>query len=155
MTKKNLGKLAHFKLMRKPVECRCAYVHQDQKLLMRISRSDLIAQEAKYHLTCLVLRYTKADRITCGGSDCDESNQSHGRPIVFAQAVEYISDCRIQDSHAVFRLADILKLYTEALESLAVLVENCIVCSITFWVLWPTTHPVQPKMSSACFQRQS
>ena len=114
--------------------------------------SDLIAQEAKYHLTCLVLLYTKADRITCGGSDSDESNQSHG--IVFAQVVEYISDCRTQDSRAVFRLADILKLYTEALESLGVLVENCIVCSITFWILWPTTHPVQPKMSSACFQRQ-
>ena len=51
--------------------CRCANVLQDQKLLMRISGSDLIAQEAKYHLTCLVLLYTKADCITCGGSDID------------------------------------------------------------------------------------
>ena len=151
MTKKNLGKLAHFKLMR--------------KLLMRISGSDLIAQEAKYHLTCLFPLYRKADHITCGGSDSDESNQtlyqSHG--IVFAQVVAYISNCRTQDSRVVYRLADILKPYNKAQESQGVSVDtrshstrwkNCIVCSITFWILRPKTQPAQLKMCSACFQRQ-
>lgn len=37
----------------------CAYQLQDQKSLVKLSGGDLIAQEVKYHLSCLVSVYNK------------------------------------------------------------------------------------------------
>lgn len=95
----------------------CAYQLQDQKLLVKLSGGDLIAQEAKYHLSCLVSLYNKARNLK---GDAEEENSdavNHG--LAFAGLVSYIEESRLDDAIApVFKLSDLLSMYKARLEQL-------------------------------------
>jgi len=92
----------------------CAKVLVDSTLLAKLSDSDLIAQEAKYHLICLVTLYKSRDRVVRQQSkvDCSELKSVHG--LVFAQLVSYIDEVRSDVSVApVFKLATLAKMYSD------------------------------------------
>lgn len=94
----------------------CALKLEDKALLAKLSAGDLIAQEAKYHLQCLVSLYNKArDSEARIGSDVDAMN--HG--IAFAELVSFMEDVRSDDAVApVFKLTQLTNLYSNRLEQL-------------------------------------
>lgn len=96
----------------------CAYELQDQRLLAKLSGGDLIAQEAKYHLSCLVSLYNRARNVFKEDRDEEDlSTVNHG--LAFAGLVSYIEESRLDEDIApVFKLSDLLSLYQTRLEQL-------------------------------------
>ena len=91
----------------------CAVKLQDERLLTKLSQGpDLIALESKYHPTCLVRLYKKADSLT----DEADKNEDDTCPesIALAELVAYIED----SSESIFKLADLAKAYESRLEQL-------------------------------------
>ena len=101
----------------------CARNVNDGKLLARLSIGDAIAQELKYHLECLTdlynrershLRATKRHE-----QECAPEEDAH--PQAFSELVTYLVETsRSSEGPTVFRLADIVNLYTKRLEQLGV-----------------------------------
>ena len=101
----------------------CARNVNDGKLLARLSIGDAIAQELKYHLECLTdlynrershLRATKRHE-----QECAPEEDAH--PQAFLELVTYLVETsRSSEGPTVFRLADIVNLYTKRLEQLGV-----------------------------------
>ncbi|KAG0714703.1 hypothetical protein GWK47_001512 [Chionoecetes opilio] len=89
---------------------------QDKSLLAKLSAGDLIAQEARYHLPCLLSLYNRArETKTYEESGVDKMN--HG--LAFAELVSYIEDTRMDSLVApIFKLSDLVDLYTTRLELL-------------------------------------
>lgn len=100
----------------------CALKIQDQKLIAQLSHSDLVAQEAKYHTNCLATLYNASKRKTEEGEKENFDSVSHG--IALAELIGYIEDTKlsvtVNDIAPVFKLADLLKLYTDRLVELGV-----------------------------------
>ena len=100
----------------------CALKLQDKQLLAKLSVGDLIAQDAQYHVQCLVSLYNRArDRKqpeeSDEESDVHEDTVNHG--IVFAELVSYIEDVCIDNLVApVFKLTDLIHLYSTRLKQL-------------------------------------
>ena len=95
---------------------------QDQKLLARLSARDLIAQDAMYHLQCLVALYNRA-RETKASEDFDVHAMNHG--IAFAELVSYIEEPHKDNLVAsVFKLADLTNLYSVRLKQLGTDIEG-------------------------------
>ena len=91
----------------------CAVKLQDERLLTKLSQGpDLIALESKYHPTCLVRLYKKADSLT----DEADKNEDDICPesIALAELVAYIED----SSESIFKLADLSKAYESRLKQL-------------------------------------
>ena len=81
----------------------------------------MVALEAKYHIKCLVSLYNRAQKTKVEGyRDADEKEALSG--IAFAELVMYIEEmCQLDEETApVFKLSDLLQLYTTRLEQLAV-----------------------------------
>lgn len=94
----------------------CAVKLQDKELLAKLSAGDLIAQDAKYHLPCLVSLYNRA-RETTTSEDSNADALNHG--IAFAELVSYIEDCRKDTELApIFKLTDLTNLYNTRLMQL-------------------------------------
>ena len=94
----------------------CAVKLQDKQLLAKLSAGDLIAQDALYHLPCLVSLYNRA-RETTTSEDTNADALNHG--IAFAELVSYIEDCRKDTELApIFKLTDLISLYTTTLKQL-------------------------------------
>ncbi|CAG2215325.1 unnamed protein product [Mytilus edulis] len=97
----------------------CAQKLQDTALLAKLSAGDLVAQEAKYHVKCLIYLYRKASRVANddeseGGT---QSPISHG--IALAELVSFIEESRSEDNVApVFKMSDLLKMYGNRLEKM-------------------------------------
>ena len=91
----------------------CAIKLQDKLLLAKLSAGDLIAQDAQYHVQCLVSLYNWARETKISDSfDVDTVNQG----IAFAELVSYIEDSRMDDLFApVFKLTDLVNLYSTRL----------------------------------------
>lgn len=91
---------------------------QDKQLLAKLSSGDLIAQDAKYHVQCLVSLYNRArDSEIKECHDLDVDNVNHG--IAFAELVTYIEDTCMDDLIApVFKLKDLVNLYSTRLKQL-------------------------------------
>ncbi|KAG0721176.1 hypothetical protein GWK47_046968 [Chionoecetes opilio] len=89
---------------------------QDKSLLAKLSAGDLIAQEARYHLPCLLSLYNRArETKTYEESGVDKMN--HG--LAFAELVSYIEYTRMDSLVApVFKLSDLVDLCTTRLEQL-------------------------------------
>lgn len=86
------------------------------RLLAKFSAGDLIAQDAQYHVQCLVSLYNKA-RGTKGSEVSDADTVNHG--IAFAELVSYIEDARMDDLVApIFKLTDLVNLYITRLKQL-------------------------------------
>ncbi|KAJ8372691.1 hypothetical protein AAFF_G00280200 [Aldrovandia affinis] len=88
----------------------------DKALLAKLSAGgDLIAQDAQYHVKCLVSLYNKARATKTTVDEQDDIN--HG--IALGELVSYIDDARMDALVApVFKLVDLTRLYTTRLEQL-------------------------------------
>ena len=91
-------------------------VIKDQVLISKLgSAGDLIAQEAKYHNKCLANLYNKTRAIHSRQNE--NAHFSSSSSIAFAELISYLKDCRVENDNQSFRLADLVKLYTERLIS--------------------------------------
>ncbi len=92
---------------------------QDQKLLAKLSAGDLIAQEAKYHLKCLMQLYHKAQVME--SKDTQSRTDMFNKGIALAELLAYIEEARTDEDVApVFKLADLARLYSKRLKQLGV-----------------------------------
>lgn len=98
----------------------CALKLQDQELIAKLSSGDLVAQDAKYHAPCLVKLYNAASRLTEVGRQGNTDGVSHG--IALVELLGYIEDTKMADQSVapIFKLSDLLKLYTDRLRNLGV-----------------------------------
>ncbi len=88
---------------------------QNKQLLAKLSAGDLIAQDALYHLPCLVSLYNRARETASQDTNADAIN--HG--VAFAELVSYIEDCRKDTELApIFKLTDLVTLYITRLKQL-------------------------------------
>ena len=95
----------------------CAHNLQDQPLIAKLSAGDLIAQEVKYHLNCLVALYNR-NRAATHSTD-EESTDATNHGIAFAELVSYIEDACMDEFVApVFRMTDLKNLYINRLAQL-------------------------------------
>ena len=69
----------------------CVLKLQDRQLLAKLSAGDLIAQDAQYHLQCLVALYNRAREVKTS-KEPDVQAANHG--IAFAELVSYIEEAR-------------------------------------------------------------
>ena len=99
----------------------CANTLKDESLLVKLGEEDLIAQDAKYHVQCLVSYYNKARALQADKGHDDDMNDS----IAFDGLLSYIEDVRMDSLVApVFELKDLVKLYATSLEQLGTSVEG-------------------------------
>jgi len=90
---------------------------QDEKLLAQLSAGDLVAQEAKYHPKCLVGLYNRAAEKQKEITEKSKDEIRHG--IALAELITYIEEAQMEEEVApVFKLADLIKLYSRRLEQL-------------------------------------
>jgi hypothetical protein len=83
----------------------------------------MMALEAKYHDTCLVALYNKVSRANTSSESDGPDARLHG--IVFAELVAYMEDFRNEEDIApIFKLADLVGLYTARLKQLGASVLN-------------------------------
>jgi len=94
---------------------KCALKLQDNELLAKLSEGDLIAQDAQYHVQCLVSLYNRVRaKEAKPSSDSDVYTMNEG--IAFAELVSYIEDCCLDSTTApVFKLADLVNMYSTRL----------------------------------------
>jgi hypothetical protein len=98
----------------------CALKLQDQELTAKLSSGDLVAQDGKYHAPCIVKLYNAASRKTAVDRQRNTDGVSHG--IALAELLGYIEDTKMveQSVAPIFKLSDLLKLYTDRLRHLGV-----------------------------------
>ena len=97
---------------------KCAHDLQDENLLAKLSAGDLIAQEAKYHAKCLTNLYNRACAKV--SQDQDASDDQICKGIALAELISYTEEKRQDEDVKVFRLADLVNLYTDRLNQLGV-----------------------------------
>ena len=78
----------------------------------------MIAQDAKYHLKCLVSLYNKTEAIHDRNNQ--QSMEDFNHLIALAELLAYIDESRKDDDIRVFKLADLSKLYSTRLQQLGV-----------------------------------
>ena len=100
----------------------CAKLLNDGKLLAILSGGDAIAQELKYHLTCLTGLYNrKKSHLRTLKKESSQQTETDILPLVLSELVNYILEtCRSSDGPTIFRLADMTNLYQQRLEQLGV-----------------------------------
>jgi hypothetical protein len=98
----------------------CALKLQDQKLIAQLCHGDLVAQETKYHSPCLVKLYNACIRKVEKGKHENSDGVSHG--IALVELIGYIQDTKmsVRDVAPIFKLTDLLQLYTDRLIELGV-----------------------------------
>ena len=103
-------------------EQKCAILLQDEKLLAKLSAGDILAQELKYHTSCLIRLYRRAQPNT----ENNEEREQMLNGLVFAELVEHIQEERDQapeDELTVFKLADLPKSTSNTFKTMAYLAE--------------------------------
>ena len=95
----------------------CALQLQDKPLLAKLSAGDMVAQDAEYHVKCLVSLYNRARGTEKYSAESDADAVNHG--IAFAELVSYIEDARMDNLVApIFKLSDLVSLYSNRLKQL-------------------------------------
>ena len=95
----------------------CALQLQDKPLLAKLSAGDMVAQDAEYHVKCLVSLYNRARGTETYSAESDADAVNHG--IAFAELVSYIEDARMDNLVApIFKLSDLVSLYSNRLKQL-------------------------------------
>ena len=96
----------------------CVLKLQGKPLLAKLSAGDLIAQEAKYHVQCLVFLYNKVREKEESEESSFGDAANHG--IAFAELVSYIEDVRMNNNLVapVFKLSDLVNLNSKRLEQM-------------------------------------
>ena len=97
---------------------RCAIELEDQKLIAKLSCGDLVAQDARYHANCLAMLYNSHSRSTAEKQGNNFNGVLYGTAL--AELVGFIEETRQnnKDVITVFRLADLVRLYSNRLEDL-------------------------------------
>ena len=96
----------------------CATDLQDQQLLIRLSAGDLVAQDAKYHLGCLVSLYNRA---AAEQARKQNTTDNLSRSVALAELLTYIDESRMDEDVApVFKLVELVKLYSERLQQFGI-----------------------------------
>lgn len=103
----------------------CARNLNHGSLLAKLSAGDVVAQELKYHSSCLVCLYNE-ERAHLNAIK-QENRASNAvddlYPVVFSELVIYIMDCRVTSpdtTPTIFKLSDLVTLYKCRLEQLGV-----------------------------------
>jgi hypothetical protein len=98
----------------------CARNLNDEKLLAVLSGGDVVAQELKYHYSCLTALYNKERAYLLTIENQDDSELSHERevyPLVFSELLTYILETKTSsDKPVVCCLADLVSLSIQRLE---------------------------------------
>ena len=95
----------------------CALHLQDKPLLAKLSAGDMVAQDAEYHVKCLVALYNRARETRSCSTETDVDAVNHG--IAFAELVSYMEEARVDNLIApIFKLSDLANLYSNRLEQL-------------------------------------
>jgi len=92
----------------------------DSLLLAKLSLSDMVALEAKYHTKCLLALYNRARKAqTAQKQTTSKDDEISG--IIFAELVMYIEEVCLETSTVpVFKLADMAQLYMSRMQQLGV-----------------------------------
>ena len=87
-------------------------------LLGKLSAGDMIAIDAMYHAKCLAALYNKANRKQLGDDFDNTEKQLHG--IALAELVAFIEEAYLdsEDEIPIFKLADLVKMYSAWLQQL-------------------------------------
>lgn len=87
----------------------------DHKLLAKLSASDLIAMESKYHLACLTKLYRdeKSTKV-----QCEAPKTLWFESVAFAELCCYVKTTMIQNEKVILPLTDLYKLLTERMNEL-------------------------------------
>ena len=85
----------------------------DGKLLVRLTGGDIVAQELKYHRSCLTALYNR-ERVHIATIAQQSKDQSRGKeiyPLVFSELLAYIVETKLSiDGPVFFKLADFVGL---------------------------------------------
>ena len=113
-----LHESATFRLNQKVTKCSTDL--QDQQLLAKLSAGDLVAQDAKYHLGCLVSLYNRAAAEQARkGKQNTTDNLS--RSVTLAELLKYVDESRMDEDLAPgFKFADLAKLYSARLQQFGI-----------------------------------
>ncbi|CAH1160137.1 unnamed protein product [Phaedon cochleariae] len=100
----------------------CATKLGDQKLLAKLNKGDMVAQDATYHKLCLVKLYNKCRRV----QPSDEEPEEHGKveAMVLAELITYIESARGDTNSPVFKMTDLVNMYTERLNQMGIDVQG-------------------------------
>ena len=101
----------------------CARNLNDGKLLARRTGGDIVAQELKYHRSCLTALYNRerAHLVTVAKERKEQSREKEIYPLVFSELLAYIVETKIStDEPVVFKLADLVSLYKQRLEQFGI-----------------------------------
>ena len=84
----------------------------------------MIAQDAKYHKSCLAKLYKRASIRQFGDQTSEQQRTLSG--IAFGEVVAFIEETLLMSKNEIpaFKLSDLLKLYTENLAKLGVALET-------------------------------
>ena len=99
----------------------CARLLNDGRLLAKLSGRDVVAQELKYHPTCLIGLYNRERAYLTSIEDeykPDKSLRKEGYPLAFSELLPYIAETRRSDGPTDFRLAVLVNLFKQRLEQL-------------------------------------
>jgi len=83
----------------------CVVLLQDTELLAKLSTTDMMALEAKYHAKCLVSLYNRARKAK------EEEHTDEMEAKAFAELVMYIEEQIDEEKAPVFKLNDLSQLY--------------------------------------------
>uniref|UniRef100_UPI00358FC12B uncharacterized protein isoform X2 n=1 Tax=Myxine glutinosa TaxID=7769 RepID=UPI00358FC12B len=104
----------------------CAKIMRDGKLIVKLGAEDVLAQEMKYHPTCLTALYNR-ERAHLNTQEYEKNSDlvtgNEVYPAAFSELVTYITETRASSERTepvVFKLADLLTLYQQRLEQLGV-----------------------------------
>ena len=95
---------------------------EDTELLTKLSTTDMVALEAKYHTRYLVDLYNRAQKARKANRSKGTDEREMLSRIVFAELVLYIEEVRQHDEGRapVFKLNDLAQLYMTRLEQLGI-----------------------------------
>lgn len=86
-------------------------------ILAKLAGGDMVAIEAKYHVKCLVSLYNQVRKLQTVPDENSNETSLHG--ITFASLDSYLEEFReVRESVAVFKLADLAKMYSAKLQEL-------------------------------------
>lgn len=94
----------------------CALLLKDGNLLAKLSTGDMIAIEAKYHTKCLTMLYNKARQHKLSSQRNTRSEHRREEEFAFAELVAYIEESLDGDELVVFKLSDLVKLYSHYIQ---------------------------------------
>lgn len=105
----------------------CGQTLGDHRLLAKLSTGDVVAQELKYHSGCIVALYNR-ERAHLNAQEtqqnAEELDTQKIYPIVFSELVTYVNEMRNASEEGsapvIFKLADLVSLYSQRLEQLGV-----------------------------------